>query len=211
MKSGKIKVRRLIAGLVGLMLLLSACAATGLYDMSASTGGSTSTTVLETTISTATPTTTTAVREYKYSCLVTKTGKVILISKHSLYASVLFDNPVFETEQYLFRIYTVPGCWKGPGSVDLKYSMTLSYDDVVLDAVNNESDHVVIYASPFIQSTNAERSAFVVVGWFEEATDILLTFTDLETGNVVETQKYHIVYDTELEDHIVELIETVTY
>ncbi len=209
MKKQKITgIWRMVVCLLCLSLLLSACAATGLYDMSAS---STSTTVPETTVSTAPPTTTIAEWACCYAVMVTSTGRITNISRHSLLASVLFNDPVFETEQYLFRIYAVPGCWEGPGSVDLKYSMTLSYDDVVLDIVNNESDNVVIYAYPFFRGTTVEWSSFIIVGWFEEATDILLTFTDLETGNVVETQKYHIVYDTELEDHIVELIETVTY
>ena len=90
----------------------------------------------------------------------------------------------------LFRFTVKPANWEESQEVYFGFVITVSYNGKIVDSLN---DHVLVAHLIPVPGSDAPYEC-EIVGWFEEATDIIITISDRETGTLIEEQTVNVCY-----------------
>ena len=98
--------------------------------------------------------------------------------------------PLFGVDAPLFRFTVKPANWEERQEAYSSFVITVSCNGKIVDSLN---DHVLVTHLLPAPGSDAPYEC-EIVGWFEEATDILITVSDKETGTLIEEQTVHVCY-----------------
>lgn len=76
------------------------------------------------------------------------------------------------------------------GIIANKYTLTIYYNDTVVDEHTWNDEHIAY----FVSLGENIPSAYNVLGWFDEPTDVTFSLIDKETNTVIQEQVVHIEY-----------------
>lgn len=107
------------------------------------------------------------------------------------------DGNIFGVDVPLFDLVLTPACWEEDKAAYFKLDASLSYNG---NTVGAGDGHVGLTHS-FPAPGADEPARYGVVGWFEEPTDLTVTFTDRESGAVVETLTINVTPAEDLEGY----------
>lgn len=97
---------------------------------------------------------------------------------------------VFGVDMPLFNFWVHPTEWDGNGLIWDRYDISVSYDGKTAEG---KDEHISLgYVMP-AQGVEASMG-YWICGWFEEPTDILVTITEKQTGEIVEVITVNVTY-----------------
>lgn len=98
--------------------------------------------------------------------------------------------PLFGVDAPLFRFTVKPANWEESQEIYSSFVITVSCNGKIIDSLN---DHVLVTHLIPVPGSDAPYEC-EIVGWFEEATDIIITVSDKETGTLIEEQTVNVCY-----------------
>lgn len=116
---------------------------------------------------------------------------------------------IFGVDMPLFNFSVRPADLKNNEAIYERFEISVSYNGTVVDMEGKVDEHIMITVEMPIQGVDAPW-AYCVFGWFTEPTDIIVTITDKESREIVETITVNVNYLTEKQGYDLSITNLTT-
>ena len=116
-------------------------------------------------------------------------------------------NNIFGHDMPTFNFSVSPSDLKSNESVYGRFDISISYNGTL---VEGKDDHILIGYMANINHPSGKPYAYSIIGWFTEQTDIVITITDKESREIVETITLTVKYLADKQEYELKVTNLTT-
>ncbi len=112
---------------------------------------------------------------------------------------------LFQTDMPTFAFFVSPSEWNPQKDDSTRYGIELSYNQKKLEGIGD--DHVQVLFAVAKPGSGNPPFQYIIMGWFPEPTDLVITFRDSQSGEIVEKLTVNVAYHEETQGYQLTLTE----